>query len=51
MLIDLFQRVSYKTTVEHNSLLKIICINIKLGVRMYETEAPCIPVKNMQSSF
>ena len=35
MLFDYFKRVSYETTIKHNSLLKIIYINFKLMVRKY----------------
>ena len=47
MLFDYFKRVSYETTIKHNSLLKIIYINFKLMVQS-TTENVCISVKKVQ---
>ena len=47
MLFDYFKRVSYETTIKHNSLLKIIYINFKLMVQS-TTENVCISVKKLQ---
>ena len=38
MLIEQFQKVFHETTVNHNSLQKIIHINFKLVVQKYERE-------------